>query len=122
MDIWSVKNDDAIDVRVSRENMMWLKQLGVYCTILHDSVEQLVRQFEQKLTVKQEWFEEYVSCTREELVWRRPPLRIESKGLVKYKYPTISKGIQLDSVRMLVTSVYCSAIRTKALSCQDDDV
>ena len=38
------------------------------------------------------------------VVWRRPPLRIESKGLVKYKYHTISKGIQLDSVRMLVTS------------------
>jgi len=56
------------------------------------------------------------------LVWRRPPLRIESKGLVKYKYHTISKEIQIDSVRMLVTSDYCSPIRTEALCCQDNDV
>jgi len=55
-------------------------------------------------------------------VWRCPPLRIESKGLVKYECHTISKGIQLDSVRMLVMSDYCSPIRIKALYCQDDDV
>ena len=43
---------------------MWLKQLGMYCTIVHDSVELLVQQFEQKLTVQQQdWFEEYVSCS-----------------------------------------------------------
>jgi len=56
------------------------------------------------------------------LVWCCPPLRIESKGLVKYKYHIISKGIQLNRVHMLVTSDYCSIIRTKALCCQDDDV
>ena len=61
VDIWAIKKDQ-IDVRVSRENIMWLRQLGVHCTMLHDSVEQLVQKFEQKLTVKQEWFEEYVSC------------------------------------------------------------
>ena len=36
--------------------------------------------------------------TTKSLVWRHPPLR-KSKGLVKYKYLIISKGIQLDSKR-----------------------
>jgi len=62
MDIWSIE-EDSIDVRISRESEMWLEQLGVHCTIVHDSVELLVQQFEQKLSVQQqEWFEEYVSC------------------------------------------------------------
>jgi len=61
MDIWSIK-DDSIDVRISRESEMWLKQMGVDCTVVHESVELLVQQFEQKLTVQQEWFEEYVSA------------------------------------------------------------
>ena len=60
MDIWYISNNN-IDVRVSWENVMWLRQLGIHCTILHDSVEQLVKQFEKDLMVKQEWFEEYVS-------------------------------------------------------------
>ena len=43
--------------------MTWLRRsVGVYCTVLRDNVEQLVKQFEKHLTVKQEWFEEYVSC------------------------------------------------------------
>jgi len=63
MDIWSIKKD-TVDVRISRESEMWLKQLGVYCIIVHESVELLVQQFEQKLTVqKQEWFKEYVSIS-----------------------------------------------------------
>ena len=62
MDIWSIK-DDSIDVRISRESEMSLRQMGVDCTIVHESVELLVQQFEQKLTMQQqEWFEEYVSC------------------------------------------------------------
>ena len=61
MDIWSIK-EDSIDVRISRKSEMWLKKLGVYCTMVHDSVEQLVQRFEEKLTVQQqEWFEQYVS-------------------------------------------------------------
>ena len=61
MDIWYI-NSNNIDVRVSLEKMMWLRQFGVHCMVLHDSVEQLVKQFEKELTVKQEWFEEYVSA------------------------------------------------------------
>ena len=63
MDIWSIKEDKfRIDVRIPRESEMWLMKLGVHCTIVHDSVELLVQQFEQKLTERQqEWFEEYVS-------------------------------------------------------------
>ena len=54
------------------------------------------------------------------LVWRLPPLRIKSKGLVKYRYLTISKGIQSDSVRNAGYVRYCSPIRTNALCCQGD--
>ena len=62
MDIWSAANGGSrLDVRVTRDDVMRLKQLGLHCTTLHDSVEQLVRKFEENLSVKQEWFEEYVS-------------------------------------------------------------
>ena len=39
-------------MRVSREGVMWLRQMGLHYTILHESVEHLVQQFERKLTVK----------------------------------------------------------------------
>ena len=62
MDIWSAANGGTrLDVRVARDDAMRLKQLGLHCTTLHESVEQLVRKFEKSLSVKQEWFEEYVS-------------------------------------------------------------
>lgn len=63
MDIWSAVNGGSrLDVRVARGDVIQLKQLGLHCTTLHDSVEQLVRKFEESLSsVKQEWFEEYVS-------------------------------------------------------------
>jgi len=35
-----------------------------------------------------------ISC-----ILAQPALRIKSKGLVKYRYLTISKGIRLDSIR-----------------------
>lgn len=61
MDIWSKNNRESLDIRTARDDIKWLKQLGLHCTILHDSVEQLVRKFEESLSVKGEWFEEYVS-------------------------------------------------------------
>jgi len=60
MDIWHIDINN-VDVRVSLEKWMLLRQLGVHCVVVHDSVEQLVKQFEKELTVKQEWFEDYVS-------------------------------------------------------------
>ena len=62
MDVWSAANGGSrLDVRVARDDVMRLNQLGLHCTTLHDSVEQLVKKFEDSLSVKQEWFEEYVS-------------------------------------------------------------
>lgn len=63
MDIWSAANGgSSLDIRVARDDVAWLKQLGLHCITLHDSVEELVRKFEENLSsVKQEWFEEYVS-------------------------------------------------------------
>ena len=68
MDIWT-KNGATFDIRVARDNVTWLKQLGLQCTTLRDSVEELVRNFEagfeeRLLSVKRDsvsWFEEYVS-------------------------------------------------------------
>ena len=60
MDIWSIKQD-RIDIRIPRESEMWLMKLGVHCTIVHESVELLVQQFEQKMKDQQQgWFEQYV--------------------------------------------------------------
>ena len=60
-------------------------------------------------------------CTSQAwLVWRRPPLRIKSEGLVKYRYLTISKGIRLDSIHNAGYVRYCSPIQTKALCCLGD--
>ena len=68
MDIWT-KSGATLDIRVARGNVTWLKQLGLQCTTLRDSVEELVRNFEagfekKLLSVKRDsvsWFEEYVS-------------------------------------------------------------
>ena len=65
MDIWSAANGGSqLDVRVPRDDVMRLKQLGVHCTTLYENVEQLVSKFEKSLSVKQEWFEEYVSIAK----------------------------------------------------------
>jgi len=62
MDVWSAAyGGSRLDVRVARDDVKQLKQLGLYCTTLHDSVEQLVEKFESSLSVKQEWFDDYVS-------------------------------------------------------------
>ena len=63
MDIWSALNGGStLDIRVARDDVTQFKQLGLHCTILHGSVEHLVKKFEENLSsVKQEWFEEYVS-------------------------------------------------------------
>ncbi|XP_065909435.1 carboxypeptidase O-like [Dysidea avara] len=90
VDIWAIKKDQ-IDVRVSRENMMWLRQLGVHCTMLHDSVEQLVQKFEQKLTVKQEWFEEYHKY--DDIIKWYEELADQYSNIVTY-YPTIGKSYE----------------------------
>ncbi|XP_065913902.1 carboxypeptidase B-like [Dysidea avara] len=90
MDIWSIK-DDSIDVRISRESEMWLRQLGVYCTMVHDSVELLIQQFEQKLTVQQEWFEEY--HTYEEIIQWYEELANQYSEIVKYE-PSIGKSYE----------------------------
>jgi len=68
MEIWSKNGGKNIDIRVAQEDVEWLKQLGLHCTILHDSVEQLVRNFEESLSVKQAWFEQYVSIIKYSVV------------------------------------------------------
>ena len=68
MDIWT-KSGATLDIRVARGNVTWLGELGLQCTALRDSVEELVRNFEagfeeRLLSVKRDsgsWFEEYVS-------------------------------------------------------------
>ena len=68
MDIWT-KSGATLDIRVTRGNVTWLGELGLQCTTLRDSVEELVRSFEagfeeRLLSVKRDsgsWFEEYVS-------------------------------------------------------------
>lgn len=62
MDVW-LANGASIDIRVERDDMAWLKQLGLHCITQHHSVEKLVRKFEESLSaVKQDpsWFEDYV--------------------------------------------------------------
>lgn len=55
----------SLDIRVSRDDVMWLRELGLQCVTRHHSVEELVRKFEKKLPVKQDsWFEDYVSHIR----------------------------------------------------------
>ena len=63
MDIWSATNGaSTLDIRIARDDITQLKQFGLHCSTVHDSVEQLIKKFEESLSgVKQEWFEEYVS-------------------------------------------------------------
>ena len=70
MDIWSAANGgSSLDIRVARDDVAWLKQLGLHCITVHDSVEELVRKFEENLSnVKQEWFEEYVSHSKGKMI------------------------------------------------------
>ena len=66
-DIWSENRDlvASLDIRVARDDVMWLRELGLQCVTRHHSVEELVRKFEEKLPVKQDsWFEDYVSHLR----------------------------------------------------------
>ncbi|XP_065890606.1 carboxypeptidase B-like [Dysidea avara] len=90
MDIWYISNNN-IDVRVSWENVMWLRQLGIHCTILHDSVEQLVKQFEKDLMVKQEWFEEYHEY--DDIIKWYEELANRYTDIVTY-YPSIGKSYE----------------------------
>ena len=65
IDIWrSTNGGSSLDIRITRGDVTWLVQkLGLHCTTIHDSVEELVRKSEESIgdNVKQEWFEEYVS-------------------------------------------------------------
>ena len=61
VDVWSVDAEGRLDIRMSRqlyESLGWEE-----CSVLHESVEELVVKFEKQLLNKTDadWFEEYVS-------------------------------------------------------------
>ena len=61
VDVWEVDTEGRVDIRMSRqlyESLGWEE-----CSVLHESVEELVVNFEKQLLNKTnaEWFEEYVS-------------------------------------------------------------
>ena len=61
MDVWKVDTEGKLDIRMSRqlyESLGWEE-----CSVLHESVEELVVNFEKQLFNKTDadWFEEYVS-------------------------------------------------------------
>lgn len=61
VDVWKADPEGRLDIRMSRllyERLDWEE-----CSVLHESVEELVRNFEKQLFNKTnaEWFEEYVS-------------------------------------------------------------
>ena len=61
MDVWKADPEGRLDIRMSRqfyESLGWEE-----CSVLHESVEELVVKFEKQLLNKTdaEWFEEYVS-------------------------------------------------------------
>ena len=63
MDVWKVDGEGRLDIRMSWE---LYERLGwEECTVLHESVEELVMTFEKQLfnqsKPEAEWFEEYVS-------------------------------------------------------------
>ena len=61
VDVWKVDAEGRVDIRMSwklYESLGWKE-----CSVLHDSVEELVANFEKQLLNKTDadWFEEYVS-------------------------------------------------------------
>ena len=63
VDVWKVDAEGRLDIRMSRqlyESLGWEE-----CSVLHESVEELVLNFEKQLLsfnkTDAEWFEEYVS-------------------------------------------------------------
>ena len=61
VDVWKADTEGRLDIRMSRqlyESLGWEE-----CTVLHESVEELVVNFEKQLLNKTDadWFEEYVS-------------------------------------------------------------
>ena len=63
VDIWKMDAEGRLDIRMSRllyERLGWEE-----CSVLHESVEELVLNFEKQLLsfnkTDAEWFEEYVS-------------------------------------------------------------
>ena len=63
MDVWRVDAEGRLDIRMSRqlyERLGWEE-----CSVLHESVEELVVKFEKQLLNQSsdvaDWFEEYVS-------------------------------------------------------------
>ena len=63
MDVWKVDTEGRLDIRMSTllyERLDWEE-----CSVLHESVEELVLNFEKQLfnfnKTDAEWFEEYVS-------------------------------------------------------------
>ena len=69
IDVWKVGADGGLDIRMSWE---LYERLGwEECSVLHESVEELVVNFEKQLHIQTdaEWFEAYVSlaCAAESL-------------------------------------------------------
>ena len=65
LDVWAITPDGSADIRMKRELYRELKVVYPECSILHSSVEELVREAEREMRPKNltaDWFEEYVSC------------------------------------------------------------
>ena len=101
MDIWSAANGGSrLDVRVARDDVMRLRQLGVHCTTLHESVEQLVRKFEKSLSVKQEWFEEYVSSCNYNVIPNESLVSCLTIAAKEY-YFQLKMTAKIDEIKMI---------------------
>ena len=76
MDVWKVDAEGRLDIRMSRllyERLGWEE-----CSVLHESVEELVLNFEKQLlnqsrTGAADWFEEYVSSASGNRIYKVSP-------------------------------------------------
>ena len=63
--MWKMDSEGGLDIRMPRQ---LYEKLGMEeCSVLHESVEELVANFEKDLMVNKtdaDWFEEYVSKER----------------------------------------------------------
>jgi hypothetical protein len=66
VDVWKVDAEGRLDIRMSRQ---FYERLGwEECSVLHESVEELVLNVEKQLfnkTDAADWFEEYVRLNRQ---------------------------------------------------------
>ena len=88
LDVWAITPDGSADIRMKKELYRELKVVYPECSILHSSVEELVREAEREMRPKNltaDWFEEYVSLNGHANI--SPYLRIGCYSNSRYTSP-----------------------------------